>query len=141
MDTRVRFRGGVAALCAAVFLSLGGTIFGGFQSTEVFLAAVGRIAGQGGSQFYTTVWVTNLTGVPVTFTFQFLKQGQANASPVSFQDTLQPGETKVYENVVGDKLGQSSAIGAARIISTGEVFVSERIYNQAAGDDVGRTEG
>ena len=50
-----------------------------FASTEVFLPAVGRIAGNGGAQFFTTVWATNLTGVPETFTFQFLKQGQANA--------------------------------------------------------------
>jgi hypothetical protein len=35
----------------------------------------------------------------------------------------------------------NNAIGAARGTSTGEIFVSERIYNQAPGDDVGKTEG
>jgi hypothetical protein len=105
------------------------------------LPAVGRVPGQGGAQFYTTVWASNLTTAPQTLTFQFLKQGQANPSPSSFQDTLQPGETKVYENVVESKLGLANAIGAARVTSTGEIFVSERIYNQAPGDDVGKTEG
>jgi hypothetical protein len=46
--------------------------FAGFASTETFLPAVGRVAGQGGAQFYTTVWATNLTSAPLTFTFELL---------------------------------------------------------------------
>ena len=116
-------------------------LFAGFGSTETFLPAVGRAPGVGGAQIYATVWVTNLTGAPQTFTFQFLKQGQANPTPASFTDSLLPGQTKVYENVVGDKLGLSNAIGAARVTSTGEIFVSERIFNQSPGDDLGKTQG
>jgi hypothetical protein len=117
--------------------------FAGFPATEVFLPAVGRIAGAGSppAQFYTTVWATNLTNANETFTFEFLKQGQANTSPVKFSDTLSPGQTKVYENIVEDKLGLSSAIGAARVTSSGEIMLSERIYNQLPGDDVGNSEG
>jgi hypothetical protein len=77
----------------------------------------------------------------VNFTFDFLKQGQANASPASFSDTLAPGETKVYENVVETKLGLNNALGAARVTSSGEILLAERIYNQAPGDDLGKTEG
>jgi hypothetical protein len=116
-------------------------LLAGFGAMESFLPAVGRVPGQGGAQFYTTVWATNLTAAPQTMTFRFLKQGQANGSPPSFVDTLQPGETKVYENVVESKLGLSNAIGAARVTSTGEIFVSERIFNQAPGADLGNTEG
>jgi hypothetical protein len=117
--------------------------FAGFPATEVFLPAVGRVAGAGSppAQFYTTVWATNLTNANETFTFEFLKQGQANTSPVKFSDTLSPGQTKVYENIVEDKLGLSSAIGAARVTSSGEIMLSERIYNQLPGDDVGNSEG
>jgi hypothetical protein len=118
-----------------------GPLLGGFPSTEVFLPAVGRVSGQGGAEFYTTVWATNLTGAPETFTFRFLKQGQANGNPASFSDTLAPGETKVYENVVQTKLGLSSTLGAARITSTGEILMAERIYDQAPGADLGDTEG
>ncbi len=112
-----------------------------FPSTEVFLPAVGRIAGKGGAEFYTTVWATNLTAAPQTLTFQFLKQGQANPSPAKFTDSLAAGETKVYENVVESKLGLADALGGARVISSGEIFVAERIYNQEPGDDLGNTEG
>jgi hypothetical protein len=129
----------IAILVSALLPSRPG--IAGFPSTETFLPAVGRIAGQGGAQFYTTIWATNLTSAPVSFTFDFLKQGQANTSPVSFADTLAPGETKVYENVIESKFGIASAIGAARIVANGEILVSERIYNQPLGADVGNTEG
>jgi hypothetical protein len=131
-------RGSAVALGVLWFSS---AAFGGFASTEVFLPAVGRVAGNGGAQFFTTVWATNLTGVTENFTFQFLKQGQANGSPASFSDTLAPGQTKVYENVVETKLGLASAIGAARVTSTGEIFVSERIFDEAPGADLGDTQG
>ena len=113
----------------------------GFPSLESFLPAVGRVSGAGGAEFYTTIWATNLTSAPVSFTFDFLKQGQANTTPASFSDDLAPGETKVYENVVQSKLGLSDALGGARVVSTGEILVAERIYNQAPGADLGDTEG
>ncbi len=128
-------------LAALVLLGSAGPAVAGFASAETFLPAVGRVAGQGGAQFYTTVWATNLTGASVAFTFEFLKQGQANPSPASFTDSLAPGETKVYENVVESQLGLSGELGAARITASGEILVSERIYNQAPGDDLGKTEG
>ena len=116
-------------------------LFAGFAANESFLPAIGRGSGQGGLQFYATIWATNLTGVPVHFTFDFLKQGQANPNPASFADTLAPGQTKVYENVVETKLGLNSAIGAARVTADGEVLVAERIYNQSPGTDLGATQG
>ena len=130
----------VAAWAGSACL-LASAAFAGFGSTETYLPAVGRVPGKFGAQFYTTVWATNLTGAPQTFTFRLLKAGQSNPSPASFDDTLQPGETKVYENVVETKLGLSNVLGAARITSSGEIFVSERIYNQEPGDDLGKTEG
>ena len=128
-------------LAAALATLAGAPAFGGFASSDIYLTSIGRVSGANGAQFYTTVWVTNLTGVSQTFTFRFLKQGQANPSPASFQDSLAAGQTKVYENVVESKLGLANAIGAARVTSSGELFVSERIYNQAPGTDLGDTEG
>ena len=136
---KTRELAGVAAVSLTLLCAAGARA--GFSSMEVFLPAVGRLAGQGGAQFYTTVWASNLTGASQTFTFQFLRQGQANPSPASFQDTLAAGQTKVYENVIESKLGLSGVIGAARITSTGEIFVSERIFDQAPGSGLGDTVG
>jgi len=146
------------SLFSCLLLSAGiSPAFAGFGSTEVFLPAVGRAPGNNGAQIYSTVWATNLTQATETFTFHFLKEGQANLTslaptrmqvgrdgalpPGTFADTLAPGETKVYENVVETKLGLSNAIGAARIVSSGEIFVAERIFNQTPGDDLGATQG
>ncbi|MGH9443485.1 MAG: hypothetical protein ACRD16_14555 [Thermoanaerobaculia bacterium] len=123
----------VAALC--------GTAFAGFPGTETYLAAVGNPAGAGGSQFLTDVWITDLGSSPVTFTFQFLKAGQANPAPASFSDTLSAGQTKRYSDLVGSKLHLTNVNGAARILSSGEVFVSERIYNRPAGTPLSQTAG
>lgn len=124
-----------------LFLLVAIPLRAGFASDQVFLPAVGRVTGSGGAEFFTTVWATNLGSVPITFEFEFLKQGQANLSPASFTDSLAPGQTKVYENVIETKLGLTSAIGAARIAATGDILVAERIFNQAPGADLGDTEG
>src|ERR1044071_8266462 len=115
----MRWFRGYAFLISVLVLS--STAFGGFASLESFLPAIGRGSGQGGLQFYATVWATNLTGALVHFTFDFLKQGQSNATPASFADTLSPGQTNGYENVVESQLGLASAIGAARITADGEI--------------------
>ena len=118
--------------------------FGGFASNEVYIPSVGRGAGAGGSQFYTTVWLTNLSSSSsINFTFYFLKDGQPNISGVpSFTDSLAPGQTRMYENVIENTLGISNKFGAARITATGEIFVSARVYDQAnPADNLGTTEG
>ncbi|MGH9444034.1 MAG: tail fiber domain-containing protein [Thermoanaerobaculia bacterium] len=131
----------VLMFVGVLFLASIPSALAGFSSSESFLPAVGRVSGNGGAQFFTTVWATNLTGAAVTFTFDFLQQGQANLSPASFDDSLAPGQTKVYENVVESKLGLSNALGAARVVSSGAILLGERIYNQEPGDDLGKTEG
>lgn len=117
--------------------------FAGFPATDVFLPAVGRVSGSGGSQFYTTVWVSNVSAAttPIHFTFHFLKGNQANPAPPSFTDTIAQGETRVYENVVQEKLGLSGVLGAARITADGEILASERIYNQFPGDTIDKSVG
>src|ERR1051326_2319333 len=131
----------VRCLRVAAALFVPAFVWAGFASNEQYLPAVGELTLAGGSRALTTIWATNLAGAPVSFTFSFLKQGQANTNPAKFTDTLAAGETKVYENVVGSKLGLANALGGARVVSTGEILVAERIFNQAPGADLGETEG
>ncbi len=130
------------AISITAFLLAAGAAFAGFPSTEVFLPSVGRTAGSGGSQWDTTVWLTNLsTTATVSFKFDFLAEGKDNSFPAaSFTDSLAPGETRAYENVVSDKLGLSDALGAARITADGEILATERIFNDSAGAGIGSTQ-
>src|SRR5512146_2044034 len=109
MERTTRRRTSISLLTISVLLVSAVPTFAGFASTETYLPAVGRVPGKNGAQFYTTVWATNLTSAPQTFTFEFLKTGQSNPSPASFHDSLAPGQTKVYENVVESKLGLTNA--------------------------------
>lgn len=119
-----------------------GVVRAGFAGTEVFLPSVGRVTGFGGSEFYTTVWITNLSSTTaVNFEFQFLRTGQANAAPLSFSDTLAAGQTRIFENIVETRFGLTAANGAARIVSSGDVFVSSRIFEQPPGTDLGSSKG
>ena len=115
----------------------------GFASSDIYLTSIGRVAGANGAQFSTTVWITNLSSTqPVSFGFFFLASGQANPNPASFADTLAPGETKMYEDVMLNKFGLTAALGAGHIVSSsGDVFVSSRIFNLSFGQDLGASTG
>ena len=63
------------AFFAVAALLIAAAVHAGFQSAETFLPAIGRVSGQGGSQFYTTVWATNLTGSDRVLHVRFLEAG------------------------------------------------------------------
>jgi len=130
-----------AGITAALIAGLAAPLRAAFPASEVFLPAVGRVSGAAGAEFYTTVWLTNLAGVSQSFRFEFLEQGKTNTNPAFFEDLLAAGETKMYENVLQSRLGLSGTLGAARVTSSGELLVSERIYDQPPGAELGESRG
>ncbi|HUO83818.1 MAG TPA: hypothetical protein VM534_01775 [Thermoanaerobaculia bacterium] len=117
------------SLCLLTLL-VSSPLHAGLAGTELYLPAVGRVEGSGGSQFYTTLWVSNpSTTATVDFTLQYLAAGQANMSPLSYSDQLAPGETKNYENFAETVFGLFNVLGGARLIASEEVLVGARIYN------------
>lgn len=113
-------------LCAVAVPS-----FGGFASRDLIVPAAGRTSGVGGSQFFTTLWITNPDTAPADVTMQFLVAGGSGGG--TFRDTIAPGATKVYEDLVERSFGMPSALGAVRVTSTQNVLVSARAYNQQGG--------
>ena len=86
-----------------------------FTSDELILPVAGSVIGAGGENFVTTVWVSNPTSSPASFQMQFLSVGQANTNPPSVTDTLQPGQTKTYENIAETVFNISGRLGAVRV--------------------------
>jgi hypothetical protein len=115
--------------------------FAGFSATELILPAAGRVMGAGGSEFLTTGWVTNPNAAAVDVQFQFLEAGQENPNPLTVTDTLNPGQTKTYENLAETLFGRSGVLGAVRVRSSARVLASARIYSQAPGDTLANTFG
>jgi len=123
----------VVAIALAVFpLAAADTKPDGFTGTDLIVPAAGQIQGASGL-FTTSIWITNPTSTTVSYELRFLRAGQSNASPATASDTIGPGQTKVYENAAQSLFGQTGVLGAIRVVSTGELFVSARVFNQAPG--------
>ncbi|HET7436561.1 MAG TPA: hypothetical protein VFN10_17765 [Thermoanaerobaculia bacterium] len=127
------------ALLTAFWPVLSTASFGG---DDVILPAVGRVSGIGGSEFYTTVWVTNSSATQtLALQMQFLMPGQSNESPLTVNDSIAPGATKVYENAAETLFGIKGVVGAMRLRGNVPFLVSSRIYNQFAGAGSGASQG
>jgi hypothetical protein len=100
----------------------------GFGGADVFLPAVGAGSGVPPSVWYTTVWVHNPGEKHANITV-FLLERQANTAPLSYTDTVGPGETRKYEDAVRLMFAKET-FGALRITSNQNVVVSCRIYSQ-----------
>jgi hypothetical protein len=116
-------------------------VFANFAGTDLILPAIGRVTGVGGSQFYTTVWITNPGSSPVDFEIAFLLAGQANLNPSRVNQSIAPKETKSYENIAETLFGIKGLLGAARIRSSADLIVSSRIYNVSDGQTQASSQG
>ena len=114
--------------------------FAGFAGRDLFLPAVGRVAGAEGSEFYSTLWISNPTIVAVEAKLLLLRAGQANLAPSERVILLEAGETRRLDNFV-ETLFATAGLGALRIRASGEVTATARVYNQAAGAAERDTQG
>ncbi len=113
-----------AVLCLAIAVPA----YAGFGGADVFLPAVGAGSGVPPSVWYTTVWIHNPGAIRANITV-FLLERQANTAPWSYTDTLEPGETRKYDDAVQLMFARQT-FGAFRITSDQKVIVSCRIYSQ-----------
>jgi hypothetical protein len=121
--------------CLALTLALAGLaapLFASFSVTDVFLPMVGRNPGIYPSQWYTTVWVYNPGDTAADVSFYLLERDKNNTAAAPYTDTIQPGDTRCYENALLTMFGKN-AWGAIRVTSAQRVIVNERFYNQAPG--------
>ncbi len=116
------------AIQAVLCLTIAAPALAGFSGAEVYLPAVGAGPGVSPSVWYTTVWVHNPGATRADITV-FLLERQANIAPLFYTETIQPGETRKYDNAVQVMFGKETS-GALRITSDQNVIVSCRIYSQ-----------
>jgi hypothetical protein len=139
---RERIVGNMRILLTSCVLLLAVSLHAGFAGTDLFLPAVGRVSGSGGAEFYTTVWITNPSSSNrVTVSLRFLRSGVPNPSPATVSYTLEPGETRLLENIGETVFAAPGVLGALRVVATADVLVSARIYNQASGAPIRNTQG
>jgi hypothetical protein len=106
-----------------------GSATASFTGTDVFLPSVGANPGTPPAVWYTTVWVHNPNATAANVTFYLLER-QANLTPLSYTDTIQPGDTARYENAV-QLMFSKQTFGAIRVTSNVKVLAGSRIYSQS----------
>jgi len=117
--------------CLAAFVGMMcvGSLWASFAGTDVFLPSVGRGSGRQGSQWYTTMCVYNPNSSSVNITVHFLQRDQPNPSPLTYNDTIPPGDTRKYENAVFTLFGVEG-FGVLRVTANKRVVVNARIFSQ-----------
>src|SRR5262245_273850 len=95
---------------------------GAYPARDLVIPIAGRDQNAGGTQFLTSIWLTNADERPVaTVTLSFLASGHANPAPPAMQLTLGPGATRVLDPLDATLLGSDDALGAVRIESSTNV--------------------
>lgn len=128
----------VIAACGAL-ASL--TADGATGATDAFVTAVARSQGLAGSNYYSTLWITNPNGRSVTVEIRFHETNVSNVTPPHVTDTLGAGETRRYDNVVETLFGRTSTSGALRVLSSLPVVASSRTYDLVPGGSVRDSKG
>ncbi len=122
------------ALLAIVLSLLAATpILAGFAGTDLFIPMAGRGVGAYPSNWFTTVYLYNPNATAVSVDLTFLERNKDNVatSPPKVTDTLAPGETRIFENIVETTFGRTGTVyGAVRIQCGEKVVASARVFSK-----------
>jgi hypothetical protein len=121
------------AVAAAIWAVVAAVGLAGFAGTDVFLPMVGRNPGVPLSVWYTSVWIYNPSDTVADVRFSFLERDKVNTAPLYYDLTLQPGESRRYEDAMMELFGVNGW-GAIRVYSpNAKVVANERFFNQLPG--------
>lgn len=115
------------------FSTVAGPVHASLTRTDVVVPSSASSPGACGSQWVTTLWLTNRTSSPVTARLPFLQRDVWNTLPVTREELLGAGESRRYDDVVGAFPGLRGVAGAIRIRATGEVLAVSRTFNDVGG--------
>lgn len=101
-----------------------------FLADDLYIPAVGRGPGAGGSNWYTTAWFHNPGADEAMVTVSLLLRGQPNPAPDTQVFAVPAGSSVTFEDAIIDLFGLESVSGAFRVQSTRPVAVGARIFNQ-----------
>ncbi len=128
----------MVSVMALVMLVLAGPVFGLNPGTELFVPAAARGAGSGGSLWVTDLYVVNPGAESVDVTLYWLERNADNSGAEGVTYTLGGGKTLSLPDVISSVFGLDAAGGAIRIVATGPVTASARIFNQGESSTFGQ---
>jgi len=113
----------IIALVVLALVATAAPVFALNSGTDIIVPAAGR-----GAPWTTDLYIANPGETTVTGSVFWLVRGTANPNPASFDFSLQPGETGVFEDVIFEEFGLASAGGAFFVTAGDTVIVNSRIY-------------
>jgi hypothetical protein len=117
-----------ATLIAVVTFAFAAPALAGFAGTELYLPAVGAAPGVPPAVWTTTVWVHNPSTTRANVTFALLER-RPNPAPLTFTDSIPPGDTRRYDDAVETMFGLET-FGAIRVTANVGLVVGSRISSQ-----------
>jgi len=113
----------IIAIVALALVATAVPVFALNSGTDIIVPAAGR-----GGVWITDLYVANPGDTTVSGSVFWLVRGVANPNPASFDFSLAPGETGIYEDVILAEFGLQSAGGAFHVTASGTVIVNSRIF-------------
>jgi len=101
--------------------------------TDILVPAAARAG-----SWVTDLYVMNPGETTVTTSISWLLRGRANTNPTTISISLQPGETRVMNDVLLEEFGIESGGGAFRVEADGEVIVNSRIFSREGEETFGQ---
>jgi hypothetical protein len=123
-------------IIAVVVLALVATaapVFALNSGTDIIVPAAGRVSG-----WVTDLYIANAGDTTVTGSVFWLIRDTVNPNPVSITFSIAPGETAIYDDIILDEFGLSTANGAFRVTASGAVIVNSRIYSASGSATFGQ---
>lgn len=94
---------------------------------DIYIPAAARVSGIGGTNWRTDIEIHNPGNGPVVLEYYFLPKGGGES--LFIDGELWPQKSTRVEDVLLENFGLTSAAGAIRISSSGEIIVTSRTYN------------
>ncbi len=113
-------------LCALMTAAFAAAVMPG---TDLYVPALAHSGGFGGAQWRGDLWIFNPASQPATVDIYLLLR-QPNPNPISQRVTVNPGETRYFQDIVGAGLfQQTDAAGGVRVVASVPVLVTARSYD------------
>lgn len=101
-----------------------------YAARDAVLPIAGRATGADGRLFLTALWITNPSERDAADVTLLFHPGNDKLPSHTSSLKLNPGETRVIDPIDANILGAAEALGALRVMASGEVLSMARLYSR-----------
>jgi hypothetical protein len=103
------------------------------------MQGIARVGGAAGTDWKSSIILTNVGDATSTVRFSRLLRGQANPVPVEVSVSLAPGEIRVIDDAMAELFGMHAGAASLSVFASATTLVSGRTFNQTDHGTYGQT--